>query len=90
MAESEVQQLVEAAAQDADLKAALGAATSPEDVVGLANARGIPLTLDDLKVALADVRMQQGELSEAELESVSGGTVTHFTFDAISAMFFCK
>lgn len=90
MAESDVQQLAQAAAQDAELKAALGAATSPEDVVSLANARGIPLTLDDLQVALADAQTRQGELSEAELESVSGGVPTIIMNDVITAMFFCN
>ena len=67
MAESDVQQLVEAAAQDADLKLALVAATSPADAVRIANEKGIAVTLEDLT-------LKAGQLSEAELEGVSGGT----------------
>lgn len=67
MAETAMQQLAQACSEDADLKAALDGATTPDDVVRIANERGIALTLDD-------VTRKDGELTEADLELASGGT----------------
>lgn len=64
--ESDVQQLAQALSEDADLKAAIEAATR-EDVVRIANEKGISVTL-------ADLTRRDGELSESELEGASGGS----------------
>jgi predicted ribosomally synthesized peptide with nif11-like leader len=73
MAESDVQQLAQALTEDADLKAAVERATTPEDVVRIANEKGIALTLDDLT-------REDGELSEDELEPASGGALTNMNW----------
>lgn len=84
MAESDLQQLAQALTEDADLKAAVEGATSPEDVVRIANDKGIALTLDDLTPKI-------GELSEAELETVSGGTAVFLSFrDCVNPLSMCR
>lgn len=75
MAETDQQQLAQACSEDADLKAPLDRATTPDDVVRIANERGIALTLDDLT-------RKDGELSEVELEPASGGAFTNMNITA--------
>jgi predicted ribosomally synthesized peptide with nif11-like leader len=76
MAESHIQQLAQALAEDADLKKDVQAATALEEVVRIANERGIPLSL-------ADLTRKDGELPEAELEGASGGTIENNTMDLL-------
>lgn len=76
MAESDVQQLAQALTEDADLKAAVEGAATREDVVRIANEKGIAITLDDLT-------RKADELSDAELESASGGTIKNNIMDQL-------
>ena len=51
---------------DEDLRAALGSATSDPDLIRVAGEWGIALSVDDLRPS--------GELADADLEGVAGGT----------------
>ena len=75
MADVDMQQLAQALSEDADLKLAMDGATTPDDVVRIANQRGFALTLDDLT-------RKDGELSEGELAPVSGGAFTNMYITA--------
>ena len=55
---------------DSNLQEKLKAAKSPEDVVGIAKEHGHEFTADKIDL------IQPQDLSEAELEGVSGGTYT--------------
>lgn len=68
-----VNQLLRALRSDSTLKARLSAATSVEEAIAIASAAGIEITADDL---LAARRVQMPELTDAELEGVSGGADT--------------
>jgi predicted ribosomally synthesized peptide with nif11-like leader len=68
-----INQLLDALKSDSTLKARLSAATSVEEAVAIATAAGIEISAADL---LAARRIQMPELSDAELEVVSGGADT--------------
>lgn len=57
--------------QDVDLQRALARAKSADELVAIANQLGFDIALDDLPGTSA----LTGELSDAELESASGGTI---------------
>lgn len=57
--------------QDSDLQQALAGAQSAEELVAIANQRGFTIGIEDLSFGDPG----NGELSEAELEAASGGTI---------------
>lgn len=68
--------LLALAQSDSAVMAALQAATTAQEITRIANDHGIELTASDLA---ADADISGAELSEAELEAVSGGTILHPT-----------
>lgn len=62
-----VQAVLQAAEENAELKAALGQAGSPEEFVRVAAAAGLTVTVEDLQDATA------ADASDAELDSVGAG-----------------
>ena len=66
MSEEQFKAFLSKAKGDSNLQEKLKAAKSPEDVVGIAKEHGHEFTVDKLN--------QLEELSDAELEGMSGGT----------------
>ena len=69
MSEEQLKAFLEAVKADTALQEKLKAATDPDAVVAIAKAAGFMISAEDLKKA-------QAEVSEEELESVAGGTIT--------------
>ena len=76
MSEEQLKALLERVNADTSLQEKLKAAKSPEDVVGIAKEHGHEFTPDKLD-----------QMSGKELESVSGGTVTHIGWKSAGACF---
>ena len=74
MSEEHLKAFLEAVKTDAGLQEKLKAATDADSAVAIAKAAGFVISAEELKQA-------QVEVSEKELESVSGGTVFHDRFD---------
>lgn len=64
-------ELLALALSEPTVMTALQSATSAQEVVRIANSHGIKLVASDLTAG--------GELSDAELDTVSGGTILHPT-----------
>lgn len=60
-----------ASQQDSDLQQAWAGAQSAEELVAIANQRGFEISVEDLPSGAPG----NGELSDAQLEAVSGGTI---------------
>jgi hypothetical protein len=56
-----------------ELEAKIEAAKTPEDILVLVREQIPDYTLDELKADLAAVTIENGELSDVDLESVAGG-----------------
>ena len=76
MSEEQVRAFLEAVKADAGLQEKLKAAGDAETVVAIAKAAGFVISADDLKKA-------QAELSEEELEGVTGGTKSPLTVESL-------
>ena len=59
-----------------ELKAELLAQKTPEDIVAFAKKYGCDTTLDEIKTFSKEKWKASGELNEAELEQVAGGSAT--------------
>lgn len=81
MGQDHVQAMLAAYDSDDDFKAAVDAATSVAEVLGVAQARGFEVVETDLTVA-------QGErdLSDDELEATSGGTIAMTKFTCVMSI----
>ena len=74
MSEEQLQAFLEKVKGDASLQEKLKAASSPDDVAAVAKEAGFDISLDEISNA------QSAELSEQDLEGVSGAGV-QFTYD---------
>ena len=75
MSEEQLQAFLEKVKGDASLQEKLKAASSPDDVAAVAKEAGFDISLDEISNA------QSAELSEQELEGVSGaGGINTFDF----------
>jgi predicted ribosomally synthesized peptide with nif11-like leader len=70
MTSDSLRQLKSLAQTDEELRVALGAATSREDVVGIASQYGIEIDVSDLD---GDVELSTADVDDADLESMAGG-----------------
>ena len=68
MSEEQLKAFLEKVKADSRLQEKLKSAKSPEDVVGIAKEHGHEFTADKINL------LQPQDLSDAELEGVSGGT----------------
>jgi len=68
MSQDQIDAIIARLDSDADFAEAMTSAASAEDAMAVAAAHGFTLSADDLTVAMLD-----RELSDAELEGVSGG-----------------
>lgn len=67
----DVQRVADRLATDVELQRAVRFAATPEQVVGILAKAGLEVTVDDVEVTALPF---DSELSEADLEMVSGGT----------------
>lgn len=72
MSQDQIEALVARLASDPMFSSALGAATTPQDAERIAAEHGFDVTAGELASIASD-----GDLSDADLESVSGGTQTY-------------
>jgi bacteriocin propeptide, TIGR03798 family len=68
MSEEQLKAFLEAVKADAGLQEKMKAASDPDAVVEIAKAAGYAISVDEIKKS-------QAEISEEELEGVSGGTI---------------
>jgi predicted ribosomally synthesized peptide with nif11-like leader len=68
-----VAEMITRVRQDASLREALSKATGPDSQIAAFRAAGLEVTAQDLADAKAPA--QDGELSDADLEHVAGGTM---------------
>ena len=74
MSEEQLKALQEAVNTDSALREKLKAASDAEAVVAIAKSAGFVITAEELEAAAqAAVSAQAGELSDEELESITGG-----------------
>jgi predicted ribosomally synthesized peptide with nif11-like leader len=77
MSQDEMQKKIEALVNDAEFAAKLSQCETCDEIAALFGTEGIEVSGEELERAMAQVPVQgeNGEISEGDLEQVSGGTI---------------